>query len=219
MCFHYWSLERKCMSSQEPGSDSKTKFPSQIWGGMSLLPKTRSRKGLSRCEPKFYHLGLQINMWPSVGGLWEGRCHFMLRTSQQLAWLLLLSVLPGRKHLPLHLAYFVYREMWLVTSPIPSAEPCLTWCIPRSAGTLLMSVCTTGVCPSPQKQHTRSKELNQDTPSFGLVTSFFFHLQAVLGPDGADRGLGAVCATWWSSDHSALLRLLWAEHLLKTTNE
>lgn len=99
----------------------------------------------------------------------------LLRTSQVVAWLLLLSVLPGGKHLPLHLACLVYfiRESWLVTSHTPSPEQCSLTAYPapleRCSG-----VCATGVCPSPQKQHTGLKESNQGTPSSRLVIDKLF---------------------------------------------
>ena len=138
--------------------------------GMSLLSKTSSREGLSCYEPQFYHLGLQVSMWPSAGGLWEGRCPFLLRTSQQLAWLLLLSALPGGKHLPLHLAYFVYfigRFGWWLPPHLPQSRASIM-AYPAPLGHCSW-FCTTGVCPSPQKQHPGGKELNQGTPSSRLV--------------------------------------------------
>lgn len=100
---------------------------------------------------------------------------FLLRTSQVVAWLLLLSVLPGGKHLPLHLAYLVYfigRVGWWLPAHLPQSSASLTAYpapLERCSG-----VCATGVCPSPQKQHTGLKELNQGTPSSRLVIDKLF---------------------------------------------
>lgn len=76
-------------------------------------------------------------------------------------------------------------------------------------------VCTERVCPSPQKKHR--------VEFSGLIIYMLFlswkkciFFQVVLGPD---HTLGSVHARCWNSNHSALLWLLWACHLQKTTNQ
>jgi len=110
-----------------------------------------------------------------------------------------------------------YRDIWWI-SLRHSPEQRFSPCIPLLHWDTHHESALKGFAQA----HRRSTELNflglsYICFSFHGKSSFFF--QVVLGPDWVDHTLGSVRARCWNSNHSALLWLLWACHLQKTTNQ
>lgn len=135
--------------------------------GMSFLTKISARKGISCYEPKFYHLGLQVSMWPSCWralrrevplpfqDFWAAG---LIVSPECAAWWEASSTAPS-------LLCLLYREICLVISPTPSPEWCLTHCIPWSTGTLLMSLHHRGL-PKPTEETHWGQGVESGHPIF-----------------------------------------------------